>query len=424
MNNNGKLIFITLWRLNDWGKYNRRDEALLSELSRRQEVEQVLHVEHISLRGLLYKALEWMKEKDESVRKVYKSHIVKGWSPYPVPVGEEGKYSIYSVVIPYMGRNPLLKKIGDAIVRMQYRAINRHADCGGSKVILTIYLPSENLEKAVPAIKHDLLIADFEDDTAERAADPGRRKWILGNYREYLPRCNWIFSNTSWMNSKYRDLAGQEIALVPNGVDPQLFRMNGNKKVLAAKGRKVVGYVGVLNREVDMDLVRCLLSRFPGVDFVFIGATSEERSVDMRKLAEDFGNFHYLGERSYVDVPAYLAGCDVLINIKSNDNTTAGGESQKIYEYLATGKPIVSTPVPPADRFSDLVYVATDKTRFEELLCIALKEDALSIREQRVKAAEDNSWERRVDVILARVSDSLGMKDPCFYCGTEQETPP
>jgi glycosyltransferase involved in cell wall biosynthesis len=226
---------------------------------------------------------------------VYKWHIVKGWSPYPVTVREQGKYSIYSVVIPYGGTNPLLKKIGDSIVRMQYRAINRHVDRRGTKVILTIYLPSENLEKAVPAIKHDLLIADFEDDTAERASDPARREWIIRNYREYLPLCEWVFSNSASMDKKYRGFAGQEIALVPNGVDPQIFRVNGNGKVLAANGRKVVGYVGIINREIDMDLVLYLIDCFPEVDFVFIGATAKERSKDMRELTEKFVNIHYLG---------------------------------------------------------------------------------------------------------------------------------
>ena len=419
MKKKDKLSFVTLWRLNDWGKYNRRDEALLSELARRQEVEQVLHVEHIGFRGLLYNTLAWIKEKDEAVKKVYKWHTLKGWSPRPIPVGEKGKYSIYSVVISYGGANVLLKKISDSLVRMQYRAINRYVGCKNSKVILTIYLPSGNLKKAIPAIKHDLLIADFEDDTAERALDSARREWILGNYREYLPRCKWIYSNTSSMNSKYKGCAGQEIALVPNAVDPQMFLRNGNKTAFAAKGRKVVGYVGILNREIDMDLVRHIIDCFPDVDFVFIGAVSEDRSGDMRELAENFANVHCLGERCYADVPAYLRACDVLINIKKNDRTTAGGESQKIYEYLITGKPIVSTPVPPADRFADLMYVASDKARFAEGLTLALEEDDAALRKSRVRTAMENSWEQRADVILDKASELLGMKGR-FYSESGQ----
>jgi len=209
------------------------------------------------------------------------------------------------------------------------------------------------------------------------------------------------------MVRKYRGVAAQEIAHVPNAVDPQMFRVNGKRKKLAVKGRKVAGYVGILNREIDMDLVRHLVYSFPEVDFLFIGAVDKERSGDMRELTEKCENIRYLGERYYLDVPAYLAGCDVLINVKRTDHTTAGGESQKFYEYLATGKPIVSTPFPPADQYADIVYVATSKERFVELLTIALKEDDPQLQEMRKNTAFENSWARRADVILGRVHSLL-----------------
>ena len=97
----------------------------------------------------------------------------------------------------------------------------------------------------------------------------------------------------------------------------------------------------------------------------------------------------------------------LLISIKKNDYTTAGGDSQKIYEYMATGKPIVTTSVPPAAAFSDVLYIADDKAEFAALLRKALDEDDQDKRIKRTQIADENSWARRVDCILNKVRELI-----------------
>ena len=120
-------------------------------------------------------------------------------------------------------------------------------------------------------------------------------------------------------------------------------------------------------------------------------------------MSLQYANFHFLGEKNYKDVPLFTEKLDVLISFKKNDFTTAGGDSQKIYEYLATGKPIVTTPVPPAPRYKDVIYVAHDKVEFAEYLGKALEEDDPEKRTRRMEIARENSWEKRADVILEKV---------------------
>ena len=403
-----KISFITLWKLNDWGLYNRRDEAILWELSRRDNVESVLHVEHIGFVGLIYyKTIQWIKEKDKSLRSVYFSHIKKGLSLKPIPVNDEKKYYIYSVVIPYSRSGPLFKKLNDFVMKIQYQAINKYFTKSKKNIVLIVYPPSKHLPDAIKTIRHDLLIADFEDDTAERKTDKNEKNQILENYKKILPQCKWIFSTSPSINQKYKGYAGQEISFLPSGVDIHNFQANSHKKLFKKNNRKVVGYIGIINKEIDVDLLEYILASYPGVDFIMIGHAANERLIDINKLTAQYGNLHYLDERNYKDIPGYMSDFDVLINIKKNDYTTAGGESQKIYEYLLTGKPIVSTPVPPADRFTDLMYVASDKFQFAEFLKIALEEDNVELREKRVKVAQDNSWAKRADVVLDKVSGLL-----------------
>lgn len=406
MEKDHKISFITLWRFNDWGLYNRRDEALLWELSRREEVESVLHVEHIGFKGLVYKILQWIKEKDVILRNVYWEHIRKGISWKPVLVNNEKKYYIYSVVILNFGRNPLLQKLSDFLKDMQYRAINKFFGGIKKNVALVVYPPVYPFE-AIKAIRHDLLIMDFEDDSAERVKDENLKRQMRDNYRKILPECKWIFTHSPWIIEKYKEYAKSKIDLIASGVDIHNFEENSHKKFLDKNGKKVAGYVGVLNREIDIELLEYLIVQCPDVNFILIGYATEELLVRIRSMLERYHNLSYLGERSFKDIPGYLSDFDVLLNIKKNDHTTAGGESQKIYEYLASGKPIVTTPVPPADRFADLMYVSSDKIQFAEFLKTALEEDNEELRGKRIMIALENSWAKRVDVILDKVSQLL-----------------
>jgi len=408
MQKDSKISFITLWRFNDWGMYNRRDEAILWELSRRDIVEKVLHIEHIGIKVLMYRTIQWVKEKDALLREVYKFHVKKGMSLKPISIDNEKKYYVYSVVSLYQGNNPILKEISNHFLNIQYFTINKYFSKAGENVVLIAYPPSKYLSNAIETIRHDILIADFEDDTAERFHDEEAAKnRILHNYQKILPQCNWIFSTSPSINQKYKDYAQQEITFLPNGADIKNFRANSYKKLFKKVNKKAVGYIGILNREIDFDLFEYILSRYPQVDFVLIGCASDDQLIEINKLAKQYNNLRYLGARNYRDIPGYLTAFDVLINIKKNDHTTAGADLQKIYDYLSSGKPIVTTPIPPADRFADLMYVASDKFQFSEFLKIALEEDNKELREKRIKIALDNSWDKRVDVILERAKALL-----------------
>ncbi len=403
-----KMNFITLWKLNDWGFYNRRDEALLSELSRRDEVESVLHVEHIPIREILNKVWYYIKTRDVVVKNIFRLHIRKAVSLEPICVKKERNYYIYSIVtILHKNNNiPILNKLNNFLLNLQYMAINKYFVRSKKNVVLITYPPSPYIPGAIKVIRHDLVIADFEDDLMERTTDQARKKEIEDNYRSILTQCQWIFSNTPEKDEKYREFAKQRIDYLPNGVDINLFSFNG-KKVRRGE-RKVVGYVGNLNRTMDEDLLEHVISCYPEVDFVLIGHFENKKSGEIiTRLQNTYSNFQFLGERNYMDIPGCIDKFDVLISFKKNDYTTAGGDSQKIYEYLATGKPIVTLPVPPADRFPDLMYVASDKFEFAEYLRKALDEDDRELREKRKKAAQANSWSKRVDVILDKVGAEI-----------------
>src|SRR5574340_896275 len=189
-----KIAFIFIWRLNDWGLYNRRHEALARELARREHVQGVLHIEHISFKAIILLIFKWLKEKDSSLKKVHAAHIKKGLSLRPVPADKSNKLFIYSIVIFYGGKNTLLAKCSNYLKQIQYGKLNMFYNPDKARRVLLLYPPSEYLTEAISYIKHDVLIADIVDDNLSRATDMAKKTKLLENYRNILPKSQWIFS--------------------------------------------------------------------------------------------------------------------------------------------------------------------------------------------------------------------------------------
>jgi glycosyltransferase involved in cell wall biosynthesis len=402
MQKDPKLVFITHWRLNDWGFYNRRNEALLWELSRRDCVESVLHVEHVPLKGVIYKIWQWLKTKDAFLRKAIAIHIKKGISPWPVRVSD--KHYVFSVLELYSGEAALLRKLSAVYIKLQYGSINSQFGDPKKKVVLIAYPPSQYLIDSIELIKHDVLIADIVDDEAARISDVARKLQLLENYKQILSMSRWIFATSPSINERYKEYAGKRIDFIPNGVDVSAFSFAAKENALSGRSQKIVGYVGALNSTMDMELLKYLVSQFAEVDFKIIGFCSREQLGEIQELTRQHCNFHYLGARSYHEVPKLLSDFDVLISPKKADHMTIGNDSMKIYEYLATGKPVVTTPVAPATLFADIIYVAGNKEEFADCLRSALQENDDTRRRMRIEASRENGWARRVDVILDRVS--------------------
>ena len=164
--------------------------------------------------------------------------------------------------------------------------------------------------------------------------------------------------------------------------------------------RPVIGYVGEVADWLDTDLV---LSPGP----------APSRVVDRPRRPGHRGrpatrwtraNIHLLGRRPYSELPRYLAGFDCCLIPFRASPLTAAVSPVKLYEYLAAGKPVVSTPLPSVLPFAREVLVAADE-RFLEAVeeAVANRHDAVAA-EARRRCARAHTWDHRV----ARILEALG----------------
>jgi UDP-galactopyranose mutase len=154
-----------------------------------------------------------------------------------------------------------------------------------------------------------------------------------------------------------------------------------------------VGYCGVIDERTDIDLLASIADLKPEWQFVMIGPVVK---IDQANLPH-LDNIHYLGGRDYKDLPAYIGGWDVAMMPFALNDSTRFISPTKTPEYLAAGRPVVSTPIRDVVRpygEKGLVHIASTPEEFVNAIETAMNEDAES---RRVKAAEflsTMSWDR------------------------------
>lgn len=132
--------------------------------------------------------------------------------------------------------------------------------------------------------------------------------------------------------------------------------------------------------------------RHPGVSFCMLGGGGEKNQPDSLPA-----NIHLLGRVRYEEIPDYLQyadGCMLLYRVEA----TAAGDPTKLYEYLASGLPIVASPHPRCLEFKELIHIADDEGGFAEGIALALKEDKGGAQ-RRIDEARRHTWTLRAQAL-------------------------
>ncbi|MFC4454829.1 glycosyltransferase family 1 protein [Deinococcus sonorensis] len=173
--------------------------------------------------------------------------------------------------------------------------------------------------------------------------------------------------------------------------------------------RPRLGFYGVIDERFDLELVRTLATRRPEWQFVFLGPVVK---IDPSQLPQG-PNLHYLGMKSYAELPAYLTHWDVALLPFARNAATEFISPTKTPEYLAAGVPVVSTAIHDVVRpYGDggLVSIASDPQAFEQAIAHALEADHTDRQRQADTLLSGMSWDRTWDAMNTLVQRSLGFR--------------
>ena len=206
----------------------------------------------------------------------------------------------------------------------------------------------------------------------------------------------------------------RKVFVVPNAVDFDVFAEASAQAAvpadLAAIPRPRIGYSGLIGARLNLDLVAAAAEARPDFHYVFVGSVdSRECSHQLMRL-QNRSNVHFLGEKPAARVPEYVCGFDVGMLPYNINLETCHISPLKLYEYLAAGLPVVSTNIPAAQPFSDLINFAAGSDEFTRAVDLALDRDSEENRQKRRMTAQANTWNDRVLQIRSIIGEALRAK--------------
>ena len=368
---------------NDWWVWRRqgfctRNAALVRELSARTSVEAVAVVDTPRFRGRTHRPTA---HRNADLTPVAEKTVAVRWS-YPLPIP---------------ARRPAGRRLNEALSWPGLRG--RLAQWRGAAPLVVLVADPRLMSVAV-RLSCDLIVMDVIDDwryhawAGRAAVDAGyalaRRHadLVIGVSRAALEQVGLgyghvLYNGLHW--AAFCDIA------------PSAHALPGLR-------RPVVGYVGVLQERFDSGLLCQVARQLSEVTFVLAGPLLHGLPVELARAPQ---NVRLVGPLERSLVPAWLAALDAAIVPHRRDGLTASMDPLKLYEYLAAGRPVVSTVASPNPALRPFVRVATDAGAFAAALTDELAGDRPEARAARRAAVEPCDWAQRADELLELIDHSL-----------------
>ena len=171
--------------------------------------------------------------------------------------------------------------------------------------------------------------------------------------------------------------------------------------------RPRLGYFGAIEPWlIDQELIRRAARERPHWQWVFIG--NKSRGVEIESLS----NTHFLPPVAYSELPRYAAGFDVCVLPWETERAfTSYGSAIKVREYLATGKPVVISPLPEYEPMRDVLRIARSREDFFRLVEDALAERDPEAARARQASVEGGTWDARAEWVSGLIEEALARRE-------------
>lgn len=323
---------------------------------------------------------------------------LKKYKAAPETVEGHDNITVYAMppVLPFFNKFRWINRINQKRQAKFVRKImEKHGF--GKESVLWCYSPSSC--DIVEHLPHSHLVYDCVDrhSAYKGHLDPAV---VDGMERDLARQCDQVFSTAVGLHETLSKVS-PDARMIPNGAAYEIFsRVHSERDTLAcpaemkALKHPVFGFVGMLQECIDYDKIMALAAHRPDATVFLIGRPLP--GVDIAPLNR-YPNIVVHGLVPQPELPAYLAQFDVCLNVFREGALSRDVSPLKFYEYLATGKPVVSTREPlQVEEFADVVYIAHDPDEFLALCDAAAAENDPAKTEKRLAYGKACSWTERV----------------------------
>jgi glycosyltransferase involved in cell wall biosynthesis len=290
-------------------------------------------------------------------------------------------------------RNPLLQWLHQRMLIMQIRRAVRALNKDKYKPI-QVWSFAPDVPYLVGAFEEECFLYYCVDEYTQ--FDGFASEHIASSEREQMKRADIVITSSEPL-LEAKSAVRPDAQLVRHGVDYDHFAAAWHSSPprladLAAIPRPIFGFFGLVHHWVDRALIAEVARRRPLYSFVLIG----DCKVDVSELAR-LDNVFLLGRRAYEDLPAYCASFDAAMLLFTRTAMTRNINPVKMYEYLAAGLPVVSTPLPEARRFAGPIRIAESPGEFAEA-CDRVSENLGHVDRKAIsRLVASETWRAKVE---------------------------
>jgi glycosyltransferase involved in cell wall biosynthesis len=316
---------------------------------------------------------------------------------------EEGITVVSPAVIPFFGSRAAAAA-NRRMLTTQIAALARRR--GLSHPILWIAIPTA--VEVVGRLNEQLTIYHVSDkydaNTMDHATDPALIRRL---HERAIASADLVFYSSRKLFNE-AEHGRDKSHLLEQAVDFDHWASIGNGNIPLAEAvasipRPRIGYFGAIEPWlIDQELVRQAAEQHPDWHWIFIG--NKSRGLEIEALS----NVHFLPPVTYDELPAFAAGFDVCVLPWNTDVPfTSYGSAIKVREYLASGKPVVISPLPEYESMSEVLRIGRSRAGFIQLVEDALREDSPLASQARQDAVRNGTWDARAEWVSELIEAKL-----------------
>ncbi len=315
----------------------------------------------------------------------------------------EGITVVSPAALPFFGSRAA-RSLNRGMIGAQIRMLARRR--GMSRPILWVAIPTaaEMIGRMGESLVVYHVSDKYDENSMDHATDPAAIRRL---HESAIERADLIFYSGRKLFDEIE--RGRERSfLLEQAVDFEHWSKvsEGSLEIaeeVARIPRPRLGYFGAIEPWlIDQELIRRAARERPEWQWVFVG--NKSRGVEIERLP----NTHFLPAVAYDDLPRYAAGFDVCVLPWETERAfTSYGSAIKVREYLATGKPVVISPLPEYEPMKDVLRIARSREDFFRLVEEALDERGEEAARRRQQSVKDGTWDARAEWVSELLETAL-----------------
>ena len=246
---------------------------------------------------------------------------------------------------------------------------------------------------------------DITDDWTKFSGNQSQLDLITSQDATLCKSCDHVIVCSQQLFDDKATLVDLErLHLIPNGVHVEHYEAVADTSLPVHKiaehwMKPVFGYTGTIHGDrVDVNLIASVAQAYPAATIAMVGPNLLDQAE--QQLLHRFSNIVFTGSQPYADLPDIMRAFDVCMVPHLVTPFTESLNPIKLWEYLAAGKPIVSTNVAGFRDYPNLVSVAATTDDFVSLLALTSSE-SLDLPAQRQAASRQHTWDQRIETVEA-----------------------